>query len=236
MEEHRLIPRHIAIIMDGNGRWAKARGLPRIVGHKQGAENIKPIIETAIELGVKHLTLYTFSAENWKRSAEEIEGLMGLLTFYLDREMNNLCQNNVRFRVLGDISRLSSKIVAQIKQCEDLTANNNKISLNLALNYGSRQEIVDATKKIVAQVVNGFLNPEKIEVDNFSKYLYTDGIDDPDLLIRTSGEQRLSNFLLWQSAYTELFFTKVYWPDFTPNDLKQAITEFQTRERRYGTA
>lgn len=230
------MPNHIAIIMDGNGRWAKAKGLPKIMGHKKGSEVVRNIIKTCIELNIQYLTLYAFSSENWNRPTHEVNDLMELLRFYLQAELENLQTNKIRLRIIGDINKLPEDVKLAIKNCEELTKHNNAVNLNIALSYGSRQEIINAVKNIANDIIKGKILPDDIDEQSFANYLYTNGIPEPDLLIRTSGEQRLSNFLLWQSAYTELFFTNILWPDFQPENLKEAITEFQNRERRYGTS
>lgn len=230
------IPNHIAIIMDGNGRWATMRNLPRVAGHKKGAHSVRSVIEACIEIGVSYLTLYAFSSENWQRSEEEIENLMELLSFYLRKETNTLHKNGVRLNFIGELSKLPTEIANKLMEAEELTRNNKKLVLTIALSYGSRQEIIRATQRIAQEVSDGKLTPLEINEQSFNKFLYTIDIPDPDLLIRTSGEQRLSNFLLWQSAYTELFFTDVLWPDFHKQNLEQAILEFSKRERRYGTS
>jgi undecaprenyl diphosphate synthase len=229
-------PRHIAIIMDGNGRWAKARGLPRIAGHRQGAEAVRRTVRAAGELGVPYLTLFGFSSENWKRPLEEIDDLMGLLRHYLRGEIAELHKNGVRLRVIGDLSRLAPDIVTLIVNAEALTRDNTGVNLTIALSYGGRAEIVAAFRALAAKSAAGDLLPEEIDEAVISRHLFTAGIPDPDLLIRTSGEQRISNFLLWQCAYSELVFTKTLWPDFGPADLEQAIADFGCRERRYGAS
>jgi undecaprenyl diphosphate synthase len=230
------LPRHIAIIMDGNGRWAQARGLPRIAGHRQGAEAVRRTVRAAGELGIPYLTLFGFSSENWKRPLAEIDDLMGLLRHYLRGEIAELHQNNVRLRVIGDRERLASDIVTLIANAETLTRNNTGVNLTIALSYGGRAEIVAAVRAIATGAVDGRLSPEAIDEAVISRHLFTVGIPDPDLLIRTSGEQRISNFLLWQCAYSELVFTKTLWPDFGQADLEQAIADFGGRERRYGAS
>jgi len=229
------IPRHIAIIMDGNGRWAKSRNLPRIAGHRQGAESVKEAIEACAENGVEYLTLYAFSSENWNRPADEVGGLMELLKYYLGKELNQLHKNNICLRVIGDMSLLSDEIKQQIKNAEDLTANNTKLNLIIALSYGSRQEILHAVSNIAKDAKDGKINSDITE-SVFSQYLYTKDVPDPDLLIRTSGEKRISNFLLWQIAYTELLFIDILWPDFKKQHILDALEEFTKRERRYGTS
>ena len=232
----RLLPRHIAIIMDGNGRWAKARGLPRIAGHRRGADAVRRTLEAAGELGVPYLTLFGFSSENWKRPHDEVDDLMGLLRHYLRGEIAELHRNGVRLRVIGDRGRLSADIVALIENAEALTRDNQSINLTVALSYGGRAEIVAAARAVAAKAAAGRLAPEAIDEALIAAHLFTADLPDPDLLIRTSGEQRISNFLLWQCAYAELVFTKTLWPDFGRADLEQAITEFSGRERRYGTS
>lgn len=224
------LPHHIAIIMDGNGRWAKARGLPRTMGHKKGVETTRAVVKKAGELGVKYLTLYAFSTENWQRPQDEINDLMGLLRLYMKSETAEMHKNNVRLRVVGFRNRLSADIVDMINNIEKLTENNTGLNLTIALDYGARQEIVRAVKDIVAQG----LNPEDIDEKTISSHLFTKDIPDPDLLIRTSGEYRISNFLLWQCAYTEFVFTEGLWPDFNTESLEQAIQIYQSRDRRYG--
>jgi undecaprenyl diphosphate synthase len=231
----RPLPRHIAIIMDGNGRWAQARGLPRIAGHRRGAEALRRTLEAAGDLGVPYLTLFGFSSENWKRPHDEVDDLMGLLRHYLRGEIAELHRNGVRLRVIGDRARLSAEIVALIENAETLTRDNQAINLTVALSYGGRAEIVAAARAVAAKAAAGKLLPQAIDEDVIAAHLFTADLPDPDLLIRTSGEQRISNFLLWQCAYAELVFTKTLWPDFGRADLEQAITEFGGRERRYGT-
>ena len=229
-------PVHVAIIMDGNGRWAKSRGLPRTAGHKRGAEAVRRTVEAARELGVSYLTLYGFSSENWKRPAGEVTDLMGLLRLYLRNEVNNLHKNGVRLKVIGDRQRLGTDIVALIENAEAKTAGNAALTLLLALSYGGRQEIVEATKAMARDVAAGRLNADDIDEAAIGSHLFTAGIPDPDLIIRTSGEQRISNFLLWQSAYAELVFIDTLWPDFGRPELEAAIGDFQGRDRRYGAA
>lgn len=229
-------PKHLAIIMDGNGRWARQRNLPRIAGHKKGADAVKEAIETCRELNIPYLTLYAFSSENWNRPADEVEGLMELLRFYLGRELKQLHENNIRLRVIGDRSPLSPEIRRQIEDAELLTRENHALHLTIALSYGSRQEILRATKAFAEDVVKEKQDLSKLDENIFSRYLYTTNLPDPDLLIRTSGEQRLSNFLLWQLAYTELVFIDILWPDFKKSHILEALSEFAKRERRYGVA
>lgn len=220
--------------MDGNGRWARRRLLPKIAGHKAGIKSVEKIIKAAKELGIKILTLYTFSTENWKRPKKEIDALMRLLENYLDNEIERIAGEGVRIRAIGRITALPSIIQLKLKKAEARTVNNKDIFVNLALNYGARAEIVDATKKIARCVKQNELNPEDISENKFSDYLYTAGLPDPDILIRTSGEMRVSNFLLWQISYTEIYITKKLWPDFRKKDLEKAVLDCQERERRYG--
>lgn len=225
---------HLAIIMDGNGRWAQKRGLPRSMGHRKGAEVVKDITRAAGELGIKYLTLYAFSTENWKRSPEEVSTLMNLLRDYLKTDLKEIQENNVRILFIGERSMLDKDIVEAVSRIETDTAANNKMTLCIALSYGSRLEIVNAVKRIAIMAKRGDILPEDIDSKLFSDMLYTKDIPDPDLLIRTSGEQRISNYLLWQIAYAELFFTPTLWPDFTKNELEQIIKDYNNRERRYG--
>jgi len=229
-------PVHVAIIMDGNGRWAKARGLPRIAGHKRGAEAVRRSVNGAAELWIEYLTLYGFSSENWKRPATEVDDLMGLLRLYLINEIEELHRNGVRLRVIGQLSRLRSDIVKLIDDAERLTVANRKLNLTVALSYGGRAEIAGAAREIAKEALAGRLDPESIDEELFGRHLLTKGIPDPDLLIRTSGEKRVSNFLLWQCAYAELVFLDRLWPDFTRDDLEFAIREYHGRDRRYGAA
>ena len=229
-----VIPTHVAIIMDGNGRWARNRGLPRIAGHRQGAEAVRRTLRASVEFGVSYLTLFGFSSENWKRPTDEIEDLMGLLRRYIRSEIAELHDNNVRVRVIGDRTALAPDIVSLIAGAEDRTKNNTGLSLTVALSYGARQEILSAFQNLGREIQSGRLEPDAITEQLIGQYLTTPDIPDPDLLIRTSGEQRLSNFLLWQCAYTELVFLDVLWPDFGREHLEQALTEYGRRERRYG--
>lgn len=231
----RLVPRHIAIIMDGNGRWAQARGLPRFAGHQRGAEAARRAVVAAAELGVPYLTLFGFSSENWKRPSTEIHDLMGLLRHYLRGEIAELQRNRVRLKVIGDFGKLAPDIITLIKHAEEVTRDNDRITLTIALSYGGRAEIIAAVRAIAREAGSGSLAAEAIDEDCFASHLFTTELPDPDLVIRSSGEQRLSNFLLWQSAYSELVFIKTLWPDFSRRDLEQAIDEFCSRERRYGT-
>jgi undecaprenyl diphosphate synthase len=229
-------PRHIAIIMDGNGRWARARGLPRTVGHNSGAEAVRQAVKGAVACGVDYLTLFGFSSENWKRPTAEIDDLMGLLKLYLKREIEELHQNGVRMQVIGDRSRLGTDVVALIEAAEAKTAANKKLTLTIALSYGARAEIVLAAKRLAEAVQRGELSPDQIDEARFERFLFTADMPDPDLLIRTSGEKRISNFLLWQCAYAEFVFLEKHWPDFGQDDLKSAIAEYLGRNRRYGAS
>ncbi len=228
-------PLHVGIIMDGNGRWAQARRLPRIAGHRQGAEAVRVAISAAVDLGVGYLTLFGFSAENWKRPRSEIADLMGLLRLYLRREIDELDERGVRMRFIGQRDRLAPDIVELIDDAEAQTVNNSTLNLIVALSYGARQEIAAAARALAERAVAGELDPGEINEDALAGYLETAGVPDPDLIIRTSGEKRVSNFLLWQSAYAELVFIDTLWPDFSKTDLEEAIHEFHRRERRYGT-
>lgn len=228
--------RHLAIIMDGNGRWASKRGLPRNMGHKKGAEVVIEIAKAAKELGVEYLTLYAFSTENWKRSKEEVGGLMNLLRDYLDKNFKELEENDVCIRFIGERSMLDADIVSKMEKLECSTKENQSMTMLVALSYGSRQEIVEAVKKIAARVKDGDMLLKDIDEQYFSDTLYTAGVPDPDLVVRTSGEQRVSNYLLWQIAYAEFYFTKTLWPDFNKQELTEIIENYKTRERRYGKA
>lgn len=230
------ILKHMAIIMDGNGRWAAKRGLPRSLGHKKGAERVQEIARAAGEMGIKYLTLYAFSTENWQRSAEEVDALMGLLRQYLKSELSELQKNGVRIIFIGERDMLPADISEAMYRLEAETQNNDKMTLCIALSYGSRQEIVGAVRKIAALAKRGDISPEEIDEKMFSDMLYTKGIPDPDLVVRTSGEQRVSNYLLWQLAYAEFYFSDVLWPDFDREELEKIVKNFQTRERRYGKA
>jgi len=229
-------PVHVAIIMDGNGRWARARGLPRIAGHKRGAEAVRRSVKGAAELGIEYLTLYGFSSENWKRPPAEVDDLMGLLRLYLINEVDELDRNGVRLRVIGQLSRLHPDIVRLIDEAEQRTSANVKLNLTVALSYGGRAEIAEAARRIAEAVRTGRLECADVDEEEFARHLLTSGIPDPDLLIRTSGEKRISNFLLWQCAYAELVFLDRLWPDFTREDLEFAIREYHGRDRRYGAA
>jgi undecaprenyl diphosphate synthase len=227
-------PVHVAIIMDGNGRWARARGLPRTIGHQRGADAVRRAVAGAAELGVSYLTLYGFSSENWKRPATEIDDLMALLRLYIRSEIEELDRNGVRLRVIGERQKLAADIVDLIEQAERRTNGNRRLNLTVALSYGGRAEIVQAATALARDVEAGKLRPEAIDEALFGRHLSTVDLPDPDVVIRTSGEKRISNFLLWQSAYAELVFLDRLWPDFTKEDLAEAIREYQQRDRRYG--
>ncbi|MFQ5957884.1 MAG: isoprenyl transferase [Alphaproteobacteria bacterium] len=229
-------PVHVAIIMDGNGRWAKARGLPRVAGHQQGAEVVRQTVKHCCEIGVSYLTIYAFSSENWKRPSREIDDLMGLLRLYLRRELEALAGAGVRMRFIGDRQGLPDDIIDLLNEAERRTRENAGLNFIVALNYGARREIAQAARRLATEAAAGRIAPEDVDEAFFSGRLDTAGIPDPDLLIRTSGEQRLSNFLLWQLAYTELVFIPVMWPEFTKDHLENAIDEFHRRERRYGAS
>jgi undecaprenyl diphosphate synthase len=232
----RGIPAHVAIIMDGNGRWAANRSLPRTAGHRQGAEAVRRAVEAAGDLGIQYLTLFCFSSENWKRPDTEIRDLMGLLERYLRSEIADLHKNNIRLRIIGDRSAFAPDLRALMDEGEALTRNNNKLHLTLALNYGGRADIVTAVQRAAEEVRLGRLAPADITEERFAGWLSTEGMPDPDLLIRTSGEQRISNFLLWQTAYSEFVFIDCLWPDFSRQEIQLAVTEFAQRERRYGAS
>jgi undecaprenyl diphosphate synthase len=228
------IPLHIAIVMDGNGRWAAKRSLPRLAGHNAGMGVLKEIVKSCSSLGVGHLTVYAFSTENWKRPEDEVGGIFRILVAYVEKELAELHQNNVRVTVLGDYSALPREAVIKLDEALDRTKENTGLAFHIALNYGSRDEILQGVRSLATEVGEGRLRIEDIDAQKLSDHLYTRGIPDPDLVIRTSGEKRLSNFLLWQSAYSEFVFTDVYWPDFTPAHLCAAIEEYQGRSRRFG--
>jgi undecaprenyl diphosphate synthase len=234
VNSQRNMPRHVAIIMDGNGRWARARGMPRTLGHRQGAEAVRRTVEAAAELGIPYLTLFGFSSENWRRPADEVRDLMGLLRRYLQSEMAELHRNGTKLRFVGDLERLPEDIVNQIREAEKLTEGGNRLNLTIALSYGGRQEIVLAARRLAESVAAGRIRPADIDEACFEKELLTLGLPDPDVVIRTSGEMRISNFLLWQSAYSELVFVDKNWPDFSKADLEAAVLEFLGRDRRYG--
>jgi len=228
------VPRHVAIIMDGNGRWAAARGLPRAEGHRRGVEALRRTIRAAGEIGIKIVTIFSFSAENWSRPASEIGELMGLLRRFVRNDLAELHQNNVKVRVIGERTGLDPDIGRLLVEAEELTKENDGLTLVVAFNYGARQEIVRAARKIAEAAVQGKLSVDDVDMDKFGRFLDAPDIPDPDLIIRTSGEQRLSNFLLWQAAYSELVFVPTYWPDFDRPTLESAIREYQQRERRFG--
>lgn len=228
------IPKHIAIIMDGNGRWAKARKLPRTMGHRAGMKTIKTIVRECGNLGVKYITLYAFSTENWKRPSEEVGALMDLVVEFVEKELDELHENDIKLNSIGDISKLPEKSRKSIEAAKEKTKNNKSLTLNIALNYGGRDEIVKGVKEIATLVSEGKLKIEDIDEKEISNHLYTKGMPDPDMIIRPSGELRLSNYLLWQSAYSEFWFSNINWPDFTENDLRKAISDYQKRDRRYG--
>lgn len=233
-ENKPIIPQHIAIIMDGNGRWAQKHALGRISGHKKGAEAVRMVTRTCRELGVQYLTLYAFSVDNWSRPEMEVNALMKLLAEYLSSELVEMQQNGIRLHIIGDISRIKPSLQEKIDEVRRKTAENREMVLTLALNYGGRDDIIEAIKQLFADFQLGKYSPEDLTNELFGRYLSTAFVPDPDLLIRTSGEYRLSNFLLWQSAYTEFYFTDVLWPDFGKADLFAAIEEFRKRERRFG--
>lgn len=228
------MPRHIAVIMDGNGRWAKKKGAARIFGHRNAIQAVKDVTEGCGELGVKYLTLYAFSTENWGRPKEEVDGLMELLVNTLQKEINTLHENQVKLQTIGDISHLPKECQQNLLQAKEATRNNSGMIMQLALNYSGRSEILEAVRKLSDEVKRGVIQPEEIDEHYFSQHLQTAGIPDPELLIRTSGELRISNFLLWQIAYTEIFITPTLWPDFRKEDLYEAICAYQKRERRFG--
>ncbi|HOC59749.1 MAG TPA: isoprenyl transferase [Smithellaceae bacterium] len=228
------LPRHIAVIMDGNGRWAKQHAMGRIRGHKKGAKAVKTIVTACREMGIACLTLFAFSTENWGRPTAEVDALMLLLDDYLDREAETMMKQNIRLTTIGNIERLYAPVREKLISVKKMTNKNDRMILNLALSYGSRDEIVSAVKKMIADAQAGTLSVEEIDQNTVDHYLFTSGMPDPDLLIRTSGEYRISNFLLWQLAYTELYFTDVLWPDFNKEELLKAIAAYQKRERRFG--
>ena len=233
-ESSHVIPRHIAIIMDGNGRWAKRRGLPRVAGHKKGVETVREIVETCAQIGVKFLTIYTFSTENWKRPKTEVSTLMRLIVKSLQTETNDLHANNIRLKTIGNTKILPDEVCSELNQAIEKTKNNDKLTLNLALSYSGRWELTEAIKSISEQYKNGNVKLDDINEDLISDHLSTKGMPDPDLLIRSGGEYRISNFLLWQIAYAEIYVTKVLWPEFRYTKLIEAIKDYQKRERRFG--
>jgi undecaprenyl diphosphate synthase len=228
------LPTHIAIIMDGNGRWAQQRGLDRVFGHQQGVNSLREIIEASAELGIKYLTCYAFSTENWSRPDDEVMALMGIMVQSLNNETDTLIKNNIRLKIIGDIERLTNNVRNRLEKTLELTSKCTGLNLVVGLSYSSRWEITDAVRKMAYDVYRGVLIPDTIDEELISGYLSTRNIPDPELMIRTSGEMRISNFLLWQLAYTELYFTDILWPDFGKEDLYKAIADFQTRERRFG--
>jgi undecaprenyl diphosphate synthase len=230
----RPIPRHVAVIMDGNGRWATRRGLPRVAGHGEGVKSVRAVVRTAGELGIEFLTLYAFSSENWNRPHQEVSTLMTLLERSIERELPELMERNVRFRVIGRPDGVPARVGERINRLIETTSGNTGLTLIMAFNYGGRDEMVDAVRALAREVQSGRLRPEEIDEVRVSRALYTDGIPDPDLLIRTSGELRLSNFLLWQVAYTELWMTPTLWPDFGAREFCLAVADFQQRDRRFG--
>ena len=232
--ESMRVPEHVAIILDGNGRWAKKRFLPRNMGHAQGSKTVERIIEDAFDMGIKYLTVYAFSTENWRRPKDEVDALMKLLRDYLKTCIKRANKNNMRVRVIGDVTGLSEDLREKIEQLEEASKGNTGINFTIALNYGSRDEMLRAMKKMAGDLLAGTLKKEEITEDLFAGYLDTKGLPEPDLMIRTSGEQRLSNFMLWQLAYTEFYFTDVLWPDFNKKELKKAVEYYNGRERRFG--
>ena len=228
------VPAHVAIIMDGNGRWAASRGLPRLAGHREGARAARRTIEAAIEAGVSWLTLYAFSSENWRRPLAEVLDLTGLLRHYLKTEINELCANGVRLRVIGDRDRFDPDIRDSLERAEAATVGNARLNLTMALSYGSRTELIAAARAVAAAARAGTLDPAELDEGRFGQFLFTAGMPDPDLIVRTSGEQRLSNFLLWQAAYAELVFQDVYWPDYGAASFRAALDAYAARERRFG--
>ena len=233
-DTQRKIPAHVAIIMDGNGRWAKKRGLPRTMGHAQGAKVVEQILEDADHMGIRYLTVYAFSTENWTRPGTEVKALMNLLRTYMKTSLAKCAKNNVRIRVIGDKTRLDPDLQDSIRTLEEATKNNTGIGFQIAINYGSRDEITRAVRKIAQKTAAGELRPEDITEETISDALDTAGIPDPDLLIRTCGEERLSNFLMWQLSYSEVYFTDTAWPDFTKEELEKAVDAYNHRERRFG--
>lgn len=228
------IPAHIAVIMDGNGRWAKERNLPRTMGHRAGMDTIRKIVKESSKVGVRYLTLYAFSTENWKRPEDEVTALMKLVVEFIGKEINELHKNEVVFNVIGDISKLPQVCQESIFSAKEKTKNNKGLTLNIALNYGGRDEIVSGVKKIAQEILDNNIKVEDIDEQLISNHLYTSGMPDPDIVIRPSGELRLSNYLLWQSAYSEFWFSNINWPDFTERDLHKAISDYQNRNRRFG--
>jgi len=228
------LPNHVAIIMDGNGRWAKQQGMLRVIGHENGTKSVRDVVEASAEIGIKNLTLYAFSTENWKRPKIEVQTLMKLLVKSLKREIKTLQDNNIRLLAIGNLNDLPKKAHAELLEVMDKTKNNTHMTLTLALSYGSREEIIKVIKELTDKVKNNIISVENIDESIINKHLYTHNLPDVDLLIRTSGEQRISNFLLWQIAYAELYFTDILWPDFKKKDLYEALINYQNRERRFG--
>jgi undecaprenyl diphosphate synthase len=229
-EKPQRVPYHVGIIMDGNGRWARARGLPRLAGHRAGTENIRRVLQACVEFGIKVLTVYAFSTENWGRPEEEVRGLMHILSEYIQREVGELHRNGVQLRHSGRLAGISETMQEQIRDALELTKNNDRIILNVAFNYGGRAEILDAVRRIIADGIK----PEQVDEALFNCYLYTAGLPDPDLIIRTGGEMRISNFLIWQAAYAEYYATPTYWPDFDREELRRALEAYAQRDRRFG--
>lgn len=227
-------PQHVAVIMDGNGRWARSRGLPRIAGHRKGVERVRDMVTACVEKGVKHLTLFAFSSENWRRPAQEVQLLKDLFLAALEKEIRKLHKNNVRFRVIGDIGRFGEKIAARIQQSETLTQDNTALTLTIAANYGGRWDIAQACAELARRAMRGEIDPATITEESLEPFLSMAGVPEPDLFIRTGGEQRISNFLLWQLAYTEMYFTPVLWPDFDRTQFEQALVSYAGRQRRFG--
>lgn len=228
------IPEHVAIVMDGNGRWATSKSKPRLAGHREGAESVRAVVEKACELGVQVLTLYAFSSENWKRPEDEVSGLMSILKSFLVSELNKLLKNDIRLHCIGDISKLPKGVQESLYSSMEKTASNTRLTLNLALSYGGRDEMVHAVRELAELCAAGRITPDQITAEAVSAHLYTAGLPDPDLVIRSGGERRLSNFLLWQASYAEMYFTDVMWPDFRGEEFERAIIDFQNRERRFG--
>lgn len=228
------VPQHVAIILDGNGRWAKSKGMPRNYGHAQGSKNVERMCEEAYRMGIKYLTVYAFSTENWNRPQDEVDALMKLLRNYMKTCLKTAAKNDMKIRVIGDLGRLDDDIRGRIAELIEATKDNKGLNFQIAINYGSRDEMVRAARRLAEDCASGKIGPDEIDETLFERYLDTHGIPDPDLLIRTSGEQRLSNYLLWQLAYTEFYFTDVLWPDFTEEELVKAVTQYNARDRRYG--
>jgi len=228
------LPQHVAIIMDGNGRWARKKGADRLFGHKNGAEAVRACVETSVEIGIKYLTVYAFSTENWTRPDDEVKGLLKLILDSLIREIDELSQNNIIVRFMGTTTNLTPEYRLKIQEQCEKSWNNTGLNLNIAMNYGGRTELIEAMKAMIPEIINGTITADNLSEAVYEKYLYTAGMPDPDLMIRTSGEKRLSNYLIWQSAYTELYFTDVLWPDFKKEAFLEAIIDFQNRKRKFG--